>query len=133
MTVLDNVNEIQPIKHQMKHSHIMSFACCSLVLSACLTMAVVLPVHAETMVLVGPGRPAPTIVTGAAASPSEKFAAQELATCLEKITGRKISAVDVAKLPTGGPVIAIGRRQLTRDIDTSDLTCIFRDNILTNF
>lgn len=71
----------------MIHSHIMSFACCSVVLSACLTMAVVPPLHAETMVLVGPGRPAPTIVTGAAASPSEKFAAQELATCLEKITG----------------------------------------------
>ena len=46
---------------------------------------------------------------------------------------RKISAVDLAKLPAGGLVIAIGRSQLTRDIDTSDLTCIFRDNILTNF
>src|ERR1700733_9060788 len=77
---------------------------------------------ADTMTLISPKQPASVIVIGAAASPAEKYAADEMSTYLEKITGEKVKIVDDSQDNRGdGNVIAIGRSKLTSTVDTSGL------------
>jgi uncharacterized protein DUF4838 len=63
---------------------------------------------------------ASVIVIGAEATASEKYAAEELASYLEKMTGRKIEVVGDASVPQG-QVIAVGRSKLTDSMDTASL------------
>ncbi|MBI3923582.1 MAG: DUF4838 domain-containing protein [Armatimonadetes bacterium] len=77
---------------------------------------------ARTMTLINPDRPAPIIVIAPEAGASEKFAAQEMATYLGKMTGRKIPVVDDSNIPKG-KVIALGRSKLTASIDVTGLGC----------
>jgi len=77
---------------------------------------------AETMTLIGPDQPAPIIVIGADALASETYAAEELATYLNKITGSTIRIVSVLELRRGDlKVIAIGKSALTSAFDISGL------------
>jgi hypothetical protein len=77
---------------------------------------------AETMTLIGPDQPAPVIVVGAAAVESEKYAAEEMSTYLEKMTGRKVEVVDDRRELSGNPrVIAIGKSKLTASLDIAGL------------
>lgn len=72
------------------------------------------------VVLVRPGVAPAKVVAGASASPCEKFAAREMATYLEKMTGEKIDVADDDSIPDG-TLIAIGQNELTRSVDVSDL------------
>lgn len=51
----------------------------------------------KTMNLITQNKPAPVIVTGTAASPSEKFAAVEMSTYLENTTGQRTEIVNYEK------------------------------------
>ncbi len=82
---------------------------------------------AGTMTLISPDAPAPIIVIGAEPAASERYAAEQMATYLEKMTGRKIEVVDdryeLAPRFNHGKLIAIGRSKLTASIDTTGLGC----------
>ena len=89
----------------------------------CLIITVAGMAKAETMPLISPDKPEPVIIIGAEASPSENYAAHEMAEYLGKITGRKIKTFDDMRLPQGRTIIAIGKSKLTESIDTSGLNC----------
>lgn len=78
---------------------------------------------APTLRLFAPGEKPPIIVIGSAPSEAERFAANELATHLEKITGQAVAVVDDSAVPPEGKTktIAIGRNNLTRSHDLSTL------------
>ena len=61
---------------------------------------------------VGPDGQTPVIVLSTNASASEKFAAEELASHLQKITRQQFSIVDDQQ-PPKGPYIAVGESSLT--------------------
>ena len=63
---------------------------------------------------------APVIVIGAEATAAEKYAAEEMASYLEKITGRKVAVLGDNNIPQG-QVIAVGKSKLTDSIDTAGL------------
>ncbi len=75
---------------------------------------------AATMTLVSPGEPAPVIVIEAEATPSEEYAAEEMATYLGRMTGVAIEIIDDTAIPEG-TVIAIGRSSLTASMATAGL------------
>ena len=79
----------------------------------------------ETMTLLQPDRPAPIIVIGAEPAASERYAAEEMSTYLEKMTSRKIEVVDdnyeLAPRFNHGKLIAIGNSKLTDSTDTTGL------------
>ncbi len=77
---------------------------------------------AEEMTLIGPDQSAPIIVISAEATVSEKYAAEEMASHLKKMTGRAITITkDQQQLPTDTKLIAIGRSSFTSQIDVSGL------------
>ncbi|MBI3923258.1 MAG: DUF4838 domain-containing protein [Armatimonadetes bacterium] len=96
-----------------------------LYLGACITLfpsGASLQAGGKTTTLIRQNKPVPVIVVGSEASPSEKFAAQEMATYLGKMTGRKIPVVDDSNIPKG-KVIALGRSKLTASMDVAGLGC----------
>ena len=84
----------------------------------------------EYVTLITPGEPAPVVVISAQASASEDYAAQEMATYLNTITGRYIDIVDDNNIPQDRVLIAIGRNSLTNSIDVSGLDC---EQYITDF
>ena len=104
------------------------------VLSALLFFGVILALSGvavadDTLVLIAPGQPLPTIYVAEKQSAPEKLAAQELKTYLEKMTGRDIKIIEwgrgkrkheLANQPKG-VYIAIGQSALTTSLDTSEL------------
>ena len=77
----------------------------------------------DEITLIGPDKPEPVIVIGVGATPSENYAAQEMAGYLGTITDRKITISDDSNLPKGRVIIALGRNKLTESIDVSSLDC----------
>ena len=77
---------------------------------------------AESMTLVAPNEAAPVIVISQTASAAEHYAAEEMSVHLEKITGQMIEILDDSReLGVGVKVIALGRNQLTADVDITEL------------
>ena len=76
--------------------------------------------NVENVTLIAPDKPVPTIVVGKEATASEKFAAEELATYLKKITGQDL-AVKVGAEPISGTVIGVGKSKLTEHLDIAGL------------
>ena len=85
---------------------------------------VCLAVEPVRMRLIVPGEKPPDIFIDVYATPPEKFAAQELRTYLEKLTGRTISIrTDYwIKTPPAGKYIVVGKCRFSADIDCSSLT-----------
>jgi hypothetical protein len=74
------------------------------------------------MTLIAPDQPAPVIVIAADPSPSETYAAHELAAYLEKITGTQVKITDDSHdPPANAKIIAVGQSKLTASINTADL------------
>lgn len=77
---------------------------------------------ATTCTLISPQDEAPVIVIGADCTESEKYAAQELAEHLNKITGRDLKIIDEsADAPAGRKIIAVGKSKLTEGYDIAAL------------
>lgn len=74
----------------------------------------------KMMQLISSGQPLPVIVISGQPTEPERFAAEELALYLQKITGSKIQ-ISSDKTPTSGKVIAIGKNKLNADIDSGSL------------
>lgn len=75
----------------------------------------------STLTLVSPFNEPPVVVVGVQASPSERYAAQELAGHLAKITKQKIGVVTEDKKPEIGKFIAVGKSALTTEYDIESL------------
>ncbi len=81
-----------------------------------------LPPATAVCTIVSPDQEPPVVVIGARATASEKYAAQELAWHLEKITGRKIAIIgEEAAPPEGAKVIAVGESRWTKEEDVAGL------------
>jgi hypothetical protein len=81
-------------------------------------------VEPARMLLIEPDAKPPDIFIDAYATPPEKFAAQELRTYLEKLTGRTISIRSdywIKTAPTG-KYLVVGKCHFSADIDSSRLT-----------
>lgn len=103
----------------------MKFGCrylCVIFYGICVFFTMADIAAAETMILVSRDNTTiPVIVIGVKAGESEKYAAQEMAAYLEKITGKSIPIVDDGNIPENKIIISLGRNRLTESIDTSKL------------
>ena len=68
--------------------------------------------------LINPGKRPGTIFISADASPSEKWAAEQLSVTLEQMTGARMPLTTGDKMPTSSPAVAVGRSVFTERAGT---------------